>query len=84
MGHQKQLGHRLGNALPHSHCLYSDPPRTSCVLNPQASVGGGEGSGKGQMGQEEVRLLNWRPSTFRLYLVRGLATQASSRLTTQF
>lgn len=41
MGHQKQLGHRLGNALPHSHCLYSDPPRTSCVLNlrPQWEVG---------------------------------------------
>lgn len=46
MGHQKQLGHCLGNALLHLHCLYSDPPRTSCVLNPQASVGGGEVTGR--------------------------------------
>lgn len=37
-------------------------------------MGGGEASGKGQMGREEVHLLNGRPSTFRLHLVRGLAT----------
>lgn len=79
MGQQKQLGHRLGNTLPHLHCLYSDPPRTSCVLNPQASLGGGEAPGKGQMGWEGVHLLDGRPSTFTLYLVRGLTTQAGSR-----
>lgn len=50
---------------PHSHCLRLDPPRSSCVVRPPASVGVGRHLQKVRVGQEGVRLLGGRPSILR-------------------
>lgn len=50
---------------PHLHCLHLDPPRSSCVLHPPASVGVGRHLGKVRVGQEGVHLLGGRRSILR-------------------